>query len=413
MSRTTGRTFNFTDQSLRALPTPPKPEQLDYFDLKVSGLGLRISYGGRRSFFVMYSNRAGKRKRASLGEYGQLEDGRLSLAAARKQAKATLGDVASGGDPAREARAQRQAPTVQAIAADWLEAQKDKGRRSWERQAQMLDRDILPSLGTIKGRELERRHVKAMLRTIKDRPAPVLANRAHEVVRAMLNWALLEDEYGLESNVALKLDRSAEHKGERWLTSEELGAYWNALDHEKDIAAAALRLCLLTAQRQGNVVGMRRDQLALGDRLWLVPASTTKTGRIYKVPLSEAAAAVIESRLAAIPDGEPYLFPLRRGGEPVGVTTTSQAHRRVCKRAGIEGYPCHAHRRTFGHHCDMMKIPRLVWDGILGHIGASMAELYSGFDFAEQRLDCANRWADRIAAAVSDNVVPIRKNSTA
>ena len=67
------RSFEFTDRALKGLPIPPKekPEpvwdkedeewrqppwgQVDYFDLKARGLGLRISYGGRRSFFAMYS----------------------------------------------------------------------------------------------------------------------------------------------------------------------------------------------------------------------------------------------------------------------------------------------------------------------------------------------------------------------
>ncbi len=45
----TPRTFEFTDRALKGLPIPPKPKQLDYFDAKARGLGLRISYGGARA----------------------------------------------------------------------------------------------------------------------------------------------------------------------------------------------------------------------------------------------------------------------------------------------------------------------------------------------------------------------------
>ena len=99
------RTFEFTDRALKGLPVPPNPKQLDYFDSKARGLGLRISYGGRKSFFAMYSNEAGKRQRVTLGEYGQLEHGKLSLAEARKRATARLGEVAKNQDPAADARA--------------------------------------------------------------------------------------------------------------------------------------------------------------------------------------------------------------------------------------------------------------------------------------------------------------------
>ena len=52
------RTFEFTDRAVKGLPLPPKPQQLDYFDTKERGLGLRVSYGGKRSFFVMYGGAA-------------------------------------------------------------------------------------------------------------------------------------------------------------------------------------------------------------------------------------------------------------------------------------------------------------------------------------------------------------------
>ena len=158
MPKKAERTFHFSDSKLRSLPIPPKPRQDDYFDAKERGLGLRVSYGGTKKFFVLYGP-ASKRQRKSLDRYGRLEDGCLSLAAARKQAKAVLGDVASGGDPAGEARAQRQAATVEVIAEDWIEAQKAKGRKAWRRQENILSRDILPDIRHIKGRELERRHV--------------------------------------------------------------------------------------------------------------------------------------------------------------------------------------------------------------------------------------------------------------
>ena len=71
------RSFSFTDRALKGLPIPPKPKQLDYFDTVSRGLGLRVSYGGKRSFFVLYGP-ASKRQRVSLGEYGRLEAGKLA-----------------------------------------------------------------------------------------------------------------------------------------------------------------------------------------------------------------------------------------------------------------------------------------------------------------------------------------------
>ncbi len=406
MPKSGSRTFEFTDRAVRGLPLPPMPQQFDYFDTKARGLGLRISYGGKRSFFVLYGP-ASKRQRFTLGEYGRLEDGRLSLVAARRQAKAKLGAVAGGtGDPAAEARAHRKAATLNTVAADFIEAQKARGRKSWRRQEAILKRDILPEIGTVKGRELTRGDVKAMLHKVAERPAPVLANRAHEVIRRLLNWALLQDDYGLEHNPAEKIERHPERSRERYLSEAELGAYWKALDQEPNQKKAdALQLCLLTAQRQANVLGMHESKLLLNDGVWLVPASTTKTDRRYKVPLSKAALGIIENLLKETKGG--WLFPNRTGDGPINPDSPwhKRAHQDACRRAKIEGYNLHDHRHSFATHADSMGIPRLIWDGILGHVQNGMADLYSGHDFAEKRLACMERWAARIAAAAADNVM--------
>ncbi len=424
------RTFEFTDRALKGLPIPPKPQQLDYFDAKARGLGLRVSYGGRKSFFTMYSNAAGKRQRVSLGEYGQLEHGRLSLAEARKRATARLGEVAKDQDPAAETRAARTAPTVQALATDFMAMQRKQGRKSADRQERMLARDVLPAIGDRKARDLTRADIKTIMDKITRRGAPVLANRVHEVIRAMLNFGIEEEIYGLETNPADRLGkhRNPEQGRDRWLSLDEIRDYWRALDGEQPARAAALRLCLLTGQRQQNVLGMRLDQLALDDRLWIIPARTTKTSKPYKVPLSAAVVDIIQTHIAELEEAEQrrarreqrspgsvtWLFPKLRGGEgPAGLTFTFKAHRAVCERAKIAGYAMHDHRHTFATHCEQMGISRLIWDGIMGHSQNGMADLYSGHDFAEQRLDCMERWADRIAAIMADNVVPIRKDSTA
>ncbi len=415
------RTFGFTDRALRGLPTPPKPQQLDYFDATTRGLGLRISYGGRRTFFLLYSDERKKRQRLSLGEYGQLENGKLSLAEARKRAKIQLGAVAQAHNPAAEARAQRQAPTVEALAADFIVMQRRLGRKSADAQERMLALNVIPEIGNAKGRDVSRADISRIMDAMTERGAPIQANRVHEVVRAMFTFAIEEEIYGIEHNpaAALAKHRNPERGRERWLSLEELGHYWNALEDKP--AADALRLCLLTGQRNGNVRAMKRDQLVLDDSLWIIPGSTTKTGTTYKVPLSAWAVEIIKGRIAEAEAEEKakakrerrqplpvdWVFPARVGDGHARHTFVQKPHRAACRRANIEDYRLHDHRHSFATHCEAMGISRLIWDGIMGHSGNGMADLYSGHDFAQERLACMKRWADRIAATVAENVVNI------
>ena len=58
-----------------------------------------------------------------------------------------------------------------------------------------------------------------------------------------------------------------------------------------------LRLCLVTAQRVGEVTGMRREELDLDRRLWTIPGSRTKNARSHTVPLSDLAVSLIEEAI--------------------------------------------------------------------------------------------------------------------
>src|SRR2546425_3652713 len=104
----------FTDRGVMSLkPIPGK--QVDYFEERMPGFGLRVSPSGHRSWIVMYRAR-GRLRRLTLGPYPP-----LSLADARAKAKLALSGVAQGGDPAAEKRAERRAETFAELAAEYLE----------------------------------------------------------------------------------------------------------------------------------------------------------------------------------------------------------------------------------------------------------------------------------------------------
>ena len=81
--------------------------------------------------------------------------------------------------------------------------------------------------------------------------------------------------------------------------------------------------------RRGEIAAMRWEHLDRQERVLLVPV--TKTGTPREVPLSRAAAAVLDA-LPHRPDGQVW------GMRPDSI---SQAFERVCKAAGIEGLTFH------------------------------------------------------------------------
>jgi integrase len=58
-------------------------------------------------------------------------------------------------------------------------------------------------------------------------------------------------------------------------------------------SALALELCILTAARSGEILGMRWSEIDLDKKIWTVPANRMKAGREHRVPLSARAAAIL------------------------------------------------------------------------------------------------------------------------
>src|SRR5262249_56992598 len=77
------------------------------------------------------------------------------------------------------------------------------------------------------------------------------------------------------------------------LPYNEIGKFLTALRTRSGIPVRALEFAILTAARTGEVIGARWDEIDFKSRLWTVPATRTKTQREHRVPLSDAAIAVL------------------------------------------------------------------------------------------------------------------------
>ena len=77
------------------------------------------------------------------------------------------------------------------------------------------------------------------------------------------------------------------------LPFDDMPAFLIALRGREGTSARALEFAILTAARTGEVLGARWDEINLDERLWTVPTSRMKAGREHRVPLSDAALAVL------------------------------------------------------------------------------------------------------------------------
>ncbi len=69
---------------------------------------------------------------------------------------------------------------------------------------------------------------------------------------------------------------------------DEVAGFVADLRGREALAALALELCILTAARSGEILGMRWDEVDLDKKVWTVPAHRMKAGREHRVPCLNA-----------------------------------------------------------------------------------------------------------------------------
>jgi integrase len=74
---------------------------------------------------------------------------------------------------------------------------------------------------------------------------------------------------------------------------KEVAAFIAKLRQREAISALALELCILTAARSGEILGMQWSEIDFDKKFWTVPAHRMKAGREHRVPLSQPAVSIL------------------------------------------------------------------------------------------------------------------------
>ena len=226
----------------------PSDEDYVIWDSALPGFGIRVKPSNVKSYIVQYRNRkTGASRRKTIGQHGPL----LTFHKAKERARIILADALKGNDPVADDRAIREAPTMRHLALDYLEqhAIPKKRPRSVENDRSMINRIILPRLGSKKVAAVQSRDIHLLHASMKS--TPYQANRVLALLSKMLSLA---SKWGWRSDNPVKgIERFQEKRRERWLSDDELSRLLAVLAaHQNQRAANAVRFQLLTGARLGE-----------------------------------------------------------------------------------------------------------------------------------------------------------------
>ena len=371
--------------------------RLEIRDAKVTGLVFRVTPNGQKSWAFLYSrNSDGKKRRLTLGQYPD-----MSLAKARQVAMAARVNVGEGGDPAGVKRLEKAADSFAALADRYINRYARKQKRTWQEDQRIINRELNPIIGAMKAAQVKRRDIIDLLDDIAERPAPIMANRVLAVVRRIYRWAESEDLIDIAPVHGIK-PRAKEQPRKRVLSEKEIQKFWRSLpginitEQVRDI----LRLALLTGQRVGEIAGMRKTELDLGQGTWLIPAERTKNKQDHIVPLSLPVLEALD-RITYGNDSE-YVFPSRSGHVLAGAA--NRAVGRHFNRLASDRFVVHDLRRTVISQMAKLRIERLHISKTMNHKTADnltvTGSTYDVYEYLDEKREALEKWAEELERIV-------------
>jgi integrase len=375
----------------------PGQDRTIYWDARLTGFGLQVTAAGHKGYVVQYRAN-GISRRMSI-------DGVLSLPAARKRARALLGQVAYGGDPLGERRKREDAErnTLRAVALEFF-AREGKALRSADPWRTSLERAVFPVLGSRPIAEVRRSEIARLLDKIEDERGPAAAHKTLAVVRRILRWHATRDDHFNSPIVAgMGRYRSAENARARILTDEEIRAVWRAAGEMAGPFGAFVKFLLLTSARRNEAARLTHDELDGAD--WILPPERNKTKAELVRPLSKAAQAV----LAELPRfaGSPFVFSI---SGRTALRNFAKPKARLDAQSGVTGWTLHDLRRTARSLLSRSGIHPDISERCLGHTIGGVRGVYDRHDFHEQMAHAFEALAAQIERIIAplDNVVAMR-----
>ena len=414
---------NLTHPFVEAVKAP-SVGQLDYWDVKTPGFGLRVSPKGKKTFLVQYRVRIDGKLKERQETIGTLAY--LTVAQARDRARQSKAKASAGIDPVAEKRAEKQAVeaerkvkefTLAKLVDRYLREHADLNTKA--SSAAETKRRLArwtAALGDRSVRDITKADILAFLNDRRvgkanDEKGLIEGNNLLAAVHHLFDWARGEDLVEVNPAQGVAKPKKRIQSRDRILDHDEIKAFWAACDQVGWPAGRIFQLLLLTAQRENEVAQMRWSELDLANRVWNLPATRTKNSKAHTVHLSDLAVEMIRS-LPQI--NRSQLVFAMQGDKPY--VNFWQANQRVRHLMGdLEHWVVHDLRRTATSVMAELGIAPHVADRVLNHQSGTIsgvAAVYNRYTYLDERkvaLEALGRFIERLIGRSPDNVVSLRQ----
>jgi integrase len=401
----------FSDSFIRNIKTPGR-----YTDAATQGLNLQVKANGGKYWAMRYLFQD-KRHDLSLGSYPNvtLKEARIRATAARAQLNAGQRPEATW-KPQPSCKEQPITPskvTFKKYAADCIAAKRAewKNAKHAEQWSSTIEMYANPVIGEKAIDAVDMDDVLAILVPIwqtktvtatrlRGRLEWILASATTRGLRAGVNPANWK---GLLETVLPKPGKIANEQHHPALDYRLIRGLIRQLQDVDGVAALALEFLVLNANRTGEVIGGRREEVS-ENAIWTIPGARMKAGKEHRVPLGQRSLELLQIAKSLDPSSD-YLFS--RNGKPLSNMAMSMLLRRLGYKVTVHGF-----RSTFRDWVaeETLHSPEVAEKALAHAIANKVESAYRRGDLLEPRrrlmadwerhcLDCTpNDYEEKIAA---------------
>ena len=421
---------NFTAEVIATYQCKAGKSQTIYWDAKTTGLGLRVTSTGAKSY-IFETSLNNKTIRMTIGDVrtysikmAQVEATNLKAMTDKgidpRQVKADqiANDVAKVQAKADKANALALQTKMESVTVGkaWLEyiaerkEAKEGKENSWsdrhykdhvkmihaggvqrKRSDKLTEAAPLASLAKLKLVDITAAKVTEWANT-EAKKRPTQARLAFRLLRAFLSWCNKHEAYGqivtdnaAKNEVARKRLGKPQTKNDV-LQREQLPAWFAAVKQiNNPVINAYLQTLLLTGRRREQIAELKWTDI---DFQWNKITMKDKTEHNPSIPLTPYVAHLLQS----LPRRNQFVFssPTAKAGY---LADPSDAHRKACAEAGVE-LTLHGLRRSFATLCEWIETPAGIAAQIQGHAPQGVREQ----NYIRRPLDLLRMWHVKIEA---------------
>jgi integrase len=284
---------NLTTVVPDGLICPEGRRRIEYVDK--GGIGLyvevRATSPGQGTYYLRYKDANGKTCHAKIGRTIEID-----LEEARRRAKKLKAEITLGTFRTDE-KAEHSSITFNDFFQQHYLPYAKAHKRTWEKDSERYDLRLKRAFGHLRLDQIKRHDIQSFHASLPDEGlSPAYADHFIKLLRRCLNLAVEWDM--LEKNPAARISLfNEDNKVEHYLDDDELERLLKVLRNgtKRNLMVRMVALFLLsTGARLNEALSAKWNDIDRENRVWRIPATSSKSKKVRSVPLNDSAVEVLD-----------------------------------------------------------------------------------------------------------------------